>query len=331
MESVAWVEFLGPRGHVLNRQAIFKWPVRISHTYDGDVVVDDRSFPELTVDLSSGEDEQPVVVLRKVDQQPPANKSVPLRLNGIAPSFADAGSVAIGGDDVLQCGATRLRIRLRGHAVSHEYANEKVVWHRSWATAIIVAGAWLVLSGYFDFTNSIDEDIAVHFQGPFKAVMSFLVWWIVWSSMSRAASGIFFAREHLLIAGLLFASFDFLHQIGSIAAFATGVGSLKSFGKLLQLAAIGFAIHTHLLYVKPARPLISALRAALFPVLAWLFMFDGVTTIYPPEQQPLEYDASIWPSSFVIAQGEPAEQFLKGLDAAKEKVDIAANLIASRR
>ena len=43
MESVAWVETLGPRGHVLNRQPVFKWPVLISHNYDGDVVVDEPS------------------------------------------------------------------------------------------------------------------------------------------------------------------------------------------------------------------------------------------------------------------------------------------------
>ena len=331
MESVAWVEILGPRGHVLFRQPVFKWPVRISHTYDGDVVVDDRSFPELMVDLSSDEGEQPVVVLCIDDQQRPTNKSVSLRVNGSAPSFNNAGCVAVGGDDVLQCGATRIRIRLRGHAVSHENANEKVAWYKSWATAILIVGTWFVLSGYFSFANSIDEDVAAHFTGPFKTMLGLLVWWGGWAVISRTTSGISYAREHLLIAGLVITAVDSFDHVGSIVAFATGLGSFVTLAKLLQIAAIGLAIHAHLLFVKPAKPLLSLFRATLATALLWLFVFNGVSTIYPPEQRPMDYDASIWPSSFVIAQGESEERLLKGLDAAKEKVDIAANLIASRR
>lgn len=331
MESVAWVETLGSRGHVLNRQPVFKWPVRISHSYDCDVVVDGRGFPDLMVDLSSDEVEKPVIVLRIDGQKQPANQLVPLRLNGRALTFDGTGSVAIGGDDVFQCGATRIRVRLRGHAVSDVHADEKVFWHSSWAAAIIVLGAWFAFLAYFGFANSLEEDVAAHFDGPSTALLFLLIWWGFWSSISRVATGMFYAREHLLIGGLLVAAFVSMRHIGSIAAFATGLGSLASVGKLLQLVMVGLAIHAHLLLVKPAKPLVSVLRASLVPALLWLFVFDGVSTIYPPEQRPMAYDASIWPSSFVISQGDSEENFLNGLDAAKEKVDDAAKLIASRR
>lgn len=330
MESIAWVELLGPRGQVLHRQPVFAWPIRIGPHYVGDIVIDDRTFPDAKIELYQGDGGQDALTFCfEVVQSSSANASK-LRLNGKSIAIDSPGRLIIGGNDVLECGSTRMRIRIRGHEVEHPPKNVKAGWSKSWVFATGIAFAAVFWNGYFSFVNSLNEDASAQFTEAFKSTPILILWWALWATISRLVSGSTHAREHLLISGIfIFLSSNWSH-IGSAIAFSTGIYGFTTAGSVLVVLTLGLALYAHLSFVKPVGLGIGLFRSTAITVFVWMWMFDGASVLYPPEQKPMDYDTSMWPSLMVVTKGDSPEQFLQNLDKAKGKLDQTALLIASR-
>ena len=331
MEPVAWLEVLGPWGKVLHRHAAYRWPIRLSQNYTGDIVLDDPLLPDMVVGKLQNEDGTISLTLQVTGTEGAQTKSPALFVNGKEVSGNNAPVNLVGGDEIIQCGATQMRVRLRGHTVKLAQASGYPAWQSSWFTAIAIATGSILFFAYFSFANSVEEDITKHVKNFGTALMMLTVWWGFWISASRLASGHFCARQHLLITGLLYLGLEGFDQIASIAAFATGIYAVTTIGKIFQLAALGVAVYAHLLFVKPARLVPSVLRASVVPALTWFFLMDGMSTIYPVEQQPIAYNASIWPAYFLVSKGDPTDTLFQDLAEAKETVDKAALVISARR
>lgn len=330
MESIAWVETLGPRGQVLHRQAVFAWPIRIGHRYVGDIVVDDRTFPDARIELSRGDDGQDVLTYCLEEVQSSSANASRLRLNGKVIAIDSSRRFAIGGNDVIEFGSARMRIRIRGHEVEQLPANTTVEWSESWALAVGVAFAAVIWDGYFSFVNSINEDASAQFTEAIKATPILIMWWASWAFVSRLVSGFSHAREHLLVSGIFVFLISNWSHIGSAVSFSTGIYGFTTASAILDVLTLGLALYAHLSFVKPVGLGVGLFRSAAITVFLWMWMFDGALVLYPPEQKPMDYDTSMWPSTLVTTKGELPEQFLLDLDKAKGKLDQAALLIASR-
>lgn len=330
MESIAWVEMLGPRGQVLHRQPVFAWPIRVGHRYLGDVVVDDRTFPDAKFELSSSYGGEDVLTFCLEDAQSSSVNASQLRLNGKVIERDSSGRFVVGGNDVLECGSTRMRIRIRGHEIEQLPANAQVGWSESWVFASGIAFAAVIWNGYFSFMNSLNEDASTQFTEAFKSMPILIVWWSLWASISRVVSGSSHAREHLLISATCVLLISNWSHVGSAVAFSTGIYSFTTAAAILEILTLGFALYAHLSYVKPVGRGFGLSRSAAITVFVWMWIFDGALILYPPEQKPMDYDTSMWPASLVTTTGDSPEQFLQNLDNAKAKLDQAALLIASR-
>lgn len=330
MESIAWVEMLGPRGHVLRRDPAFIWPIRLGHHYVGDVVVDDKTFPDSRIELSRADGGQAVLIFCLDQWSDESVNSHQLRLNGKAVTIDNTGRFVISGNDVLECGATRLRIRMRGHEVDRSPSSSTIKWTESWMLAIAVAFVAMTWNGYFSFAISLEEDAAAQLTEATKTMPMMLLWWGFWATVSRLVSGFSHAREHLLITGILFLLHPNWNQIGSAIAFSTGIYSFTMVGEVLKIFALGIAFYAHLSFVKQTRTSVGLIRSALVTGFVWVWMLDGGLVFYSPEKRPMDYDTSMWPTSIVITSGDSAEHFFQGVDKAKAKIDQSAALIASR-
>ena len=330
MESVAWVEVLGPRGQVLHRHPAFAWPIRIGNTYDGDIVVDDPAFPASLISLELSAGNEPEMFFELASAIAPVGIISRLRVNGKSFEPLTANAARLLGDDVVEFGATRIRVRLRGHDVTRLKSNARGRFVDSWAFAWLVAVTAAIWYGYFTAINSLDEEASAQFREAFLFVIVLLIWWGGWTLISRLATGYGHAREHLLTSGIMFALFSNCSSAGSALAFATGMTAFATAGQIAQMAAVYFAMFAHLRLVKPVGVAMSILRAGVLPCIVWLWLLNGIDMVFPQDQAPISYDASIWPASMAFSSGGAAQDILTSLDDVKTRVDEAAKGIAKR-
>lgn len=330
MESVAWVEVLGHRGQVLHRHPAFVWPIRIGNTYDGDIVVEDPVFPETKISLESSPDKEPEMFFKLATANGYGGAVPRLRINGKPFETVTSKSTRLFSDDVIECGSTRIRVRLRGHDVSRLRSNETERFIDSWAFAWLITIAAAIWYGFFSSINSLDEEVSAQLKEPFLFVIALLIWWGGWTLITRLATGYGHAREHLFITGILFALFSNAGSAGSVVAFATGMTAFAIGGQLVQLAAVFYAMFAHLCLVKRVGVTMSLLRAGLLPCIAWLWLMNGINIAFPEDQKPMSYDASTWPASIVLTSSGTAQDVLANLDSVKVEVDNAAKSIAKR-
>ena len=332
MEAVAWVELLGHRGQVLHRHPAFAWPIRIGNTYDGDIVVDDPAFPETKIFLETSVDKEAEMFFELATTSTNGNGGVvpQLRINDKPYETLGSRSMRLFGDDVIEGGSSRIRVRLRGHDVSHLRSNEKERFVDSWAFAWLIAVTAAIWYGIFSSINSLDEEVSAQLKDPFLFVIALLIWWGGWTLITRLATGYGHAREHLLITAILFVLYSNVGSAGSALAFATGTSSFALGGQLVQLAGVFYAMFAHLRLVKRVGLTMSVLRAGLLPCITWLWLMNGINIVFPEDQKPMSYDASMWPASIVLKSNKTAQDVLASLDSVKERVDSAAKSIGNR-
>lgn len=332
MEAVAWVELLGHRGQVLHRHPAFAWPIRIGNTYDGDIVVDDPAFPETKIFLetSSGNEAEMFLELASTSTNGNGGDVPRLRINHKPVEAVAARSIRLFSDDVIECGAARMRVRLRGHVVSRHRLNGKERFVDSWAFAWLIAVTAAIWYGFFSSINSLNEDVSEQLKDPFSLVAALLIWWGGWSLITRLVTGYGHSREHLLITGILFVLYPNAGNVGSALAFATGATTFALGGQLVQLAGVFYAMFAHLRLVKRVGVTMSVLRAGLLPCITWLWLMNGINIVFPEDKKPMSYDASMWPASIVIKSNETAQDVLASLESVKERVDAAAKTIENR-
>jgi hypothetical protein len=330
MESVAWVEVLGHRGQVLHRHPAFAWPVRIGNNYDGDIVIDDPAFPEIKIFLETNADKETEVFFELATGKSNGGAVSRLRINGKHFETTTPKSTQLLSDDVIECGSTRIRVRLRGHDPSCLGSIDTERFIGSWTFAWLIAITAAIWYGFFSSINSLDEEVSAQLKEPLLFVIALLIWWGGWTFTTRLATGYGHAREHLLITGILFALFSNAGSAGSVVAFATGTSAFAIGGQLVQLVAVFNAMFAHLRLVKPVSETMSVLRAGLLPCIAWLWLMNGINIAFPEDQKPMSYDASMWPASIVLTSNETSQDILASLDSVKERVDKTAKSIEIR-
>lgn len=196
MDRVIIVEVRDRRLHLLARQRVDQFPVRIGRAYDNDIILDDRHVDAHHAALSL--DADGVVVIEDLGS-----------VNGIRDGAGSALSprlrLASGG--TARLGETVLRVLDAGHSVAravplaHESRLARLV--RTPRAAWTAIGASMLLSALMASFRLYDGESAVTAVSAALVVLSMLsIWAGIWAIVGRAQGGRAGFLTHLAIASL---------------------------------------------------------------------------------------------------------------------------------
>ena len=196
MDRVIIVEVRDRRQHLLSRQRVERFPVRIGRAYDNDVILDDRHVDAHHAVLSL--DDDGVVAIEDLGS-----------INGLRDGARGAISPRIrlvsGGS--VRLGETVLRVLDAAHSVAravplaHESRIARLV--RAPGAAWIAIGGSLILSMLMASVRLYDGESAVAAVSAAFLVLALLsVWAGIWAIVGRAQGGRAGFLTHLAIASL---------------------------------------------------------------------------------------------------------------------------------
>ena len=196
MDRVIIVEVRDRRLHLLSRQRVEQFPVRIGRAYDNDVILDDRHVDGHHAVLSL--DDDGVVVMEDLGS-----------VNGIRDSLRGAPSprLRLVSGGTVRLGESVLRVLDAGHSVARAIplAHQSRLAHlvRTPKAAWLAIGGSMLVSVLMASLRQYDGERAIAAVGDAFLVLALLsVWAGIWAIVGRAQGGRARFLTHLAIAGL---------------------------------------------------------------------------------------------------------------------------------
>jgi MFS family permease len=313
----ALIEVLDRDGHVRQTFAVVHWPLRIGRALDNDVVLSDLHVA--AEHLSIAPDERGLALTVAATRN-----GVLLGRQRLA-SGARATLAAEGEPIELTVGRTRLRLRLRGHALAPELALAPSASFTRRAAPLLIAALLLLAGALFRTWLDTDPESLARAAGGvlLSAIVGGAVWCGAWALLSKT----FTRQAHLgwhvrvfLLSGLALLA---VGSVPALIAFAFSWPWLTDFAFVGEIAVAAAALYFHLLAVEPARH-----RALKWAAAACAIVGVGLTLWFNVQRSDLFGDElymnHLFPPALRVARPVPADAFVDGLASLKATLDKKA-------
>lgn len=311
MNDRVWVELLSKRGEVVARTRFDALPIRVGRAYRNEVLLDDRAVSDAHL------------VIDRAPQGGLVARAVAGRTFRVAGAAAHVAEAHLDADTILRIGDARLRVRTADCILEPSHG-AVAGWLRRpaalrvagfvpllLAAIVMVIGAWL--------GNPRDPSLWGALSGRMPALAIAAGWIAAWALASQAFRQTPEVERHARVAGSVLLVHAALAQLLPVLVFAANLEAPVGLQRVMDVAALGVAVHLHLAILRPSGrrglDLAYAGVVGIGMLVAWYW-----------EHRQSEMDgaapniAVLYPTSWQLGNPVPVGTFLGKLRAMEQRV-----------